>query len=79
MYGVCKCFEGYAGASCADIQCEDPCNGHGECLNEECFCEPGWGGFKCSEGIFIFTYLFLSLFFVEFFLNDKQFFNKWNE
>lgn len=41
-----------------DLYCKDvldSCSGHGQCLLEKCFCQPGWKGDICQEKNFEFT------------------------
>ena len=51
VYGACECAAPFTGEDCNDVQCSDPCSGHGQCLNNECFCEQGYTGDKCQEGM----------------------------
>jgi len=55
----CGCARGYAGVLCevaltCPIVNSQPCNGHGQCLNDQCSCDIGWCGqgtsafYRCS-------------------------------
>ncbi|TDZ13833.1 3-phytase [Colletotrichum spinosum] len=47
--GGCACFAGFTGDRCDAVQCTDSCSGHGQCVGaEECKCDAGWGGLRCS-------------------------------
>ena len=47
--GLCHCYPGWRGASCAEQFCEDDCSGHGECVNGTlCSCDPSYSGALCN-------------------------------
>ena len=47
----CRCHQGFAGSSCAEVdasECLNRCSGHGRCESRFCNCEEGWFGLDCS-------------------------------
>jgi hypothetical protein len=41
------------GTNCTTVpshqhQCPQDCSGHGSCINQHCFCDPGWFGLACD-------------------------------
>ena len=51
--GGCECHVGWVGHDCSLRACagNGHCNGHGQCLNGSCACDPGYRGSACSTGL----------------------------
>lgn len=43
-HGFCECRYGYAGKDCSQaLPCPNDCSSHGQCLESDCQCDPGYG------------------------------------